>query len=63
MVLLAIFLTTTVGCIGVQGGSDVVKPEQTLGQELIDLKKAKEDGAITNKEYEKLKKKLLDQYE
>ncbi|MFQ5587715.1 MAG: hypothetical protein ACE5F7_02655 [Nitrospiria bacterium] len=32
--------------------------EQTLGQELIDLIKAKEAGAISNQEYEDLKVKL-----
>jgi len=63
MILLTAFMAANVGCIGLQGGSDVVKPEQTLGQELIDLNKAKEEGAITNEEYEKLKKKLMDKYE
>jgi len=32
----------------------------TAGQQLIDLNKAKEAGAITDEEYEAAKKKLLD---
>ena len=32
----------------------------TAGQQLIDLNKAKEAGAITDEEYEVAKKKLLD---
>ncbi len=33
----------------------------TLGQELQDLDKAYKDGIITEKEYEKAKKKLIEQ--
>ena len=32
----------------------------TLGQELLDLKKAYKDGIITEKEYEKAKKALIE---
>ena len=32
----------------------------TKGQELIDLKKALDEGALTPQEYEKLKKEILD---
>ena len=56
------FIASLVGCMGVQGGTEQIKEEQTLGQELIDLKKAQEEGAITNEEYEKLKKQLMDKY-
>ena len=63
LILLLAFLVVNAGCIGLQGGSDIVKSEQSLGQELIDLKKAQENGAITPEEYEKLKKKLMDKYE
>ena len=34
--------------------------ESTRGQELIDLKKAKDQGAITEEEYQAQKKKVLD---
>ena len=33
----------------------------TLGQELQDLEKAYKDGVITEKEYEKAKKRLIEQ--
>jgi PBP1b-binding outer membrane lipoprotein LpoB len=50
------------GCVGLQlgGGSktDVQKP--TIGQQLIDLKKAKDTGAITDSEYQAQKAKVLD---
>jgi hypothetical protein len=48
------------------GGKTDVKSESstvttTLGQELQDLDKAYKDGIITKKEYDKAKKKLLEQ--
>ena len=49
------------GCLALQvGGGD--KPEAhkaTVGQQLIDLKSAKDTGAITESEYEAQKAKLL----
>jgi hypothetical protein len=39
--------------------SSVVRP--TRGQELIDLKKAKDQGAITEEEFEAQKKKIMEQ--
>ena len=36
---------------------------QTLGQQLIDLEKAYKEGVITEKEYNKAKKNLLEKYE
>jgi hypothetical protein len=62
-ILLAIFFVTITGCIGIQGGGDQGKAEATLGQELIDLKKAKDEGAITHEEYKEFKKKLTRFYE
>ncbi len=62
MVVVGLYL---VGCCG--GGSKetvVVPPSQsttTLGKELQDLDEAYKKGAITQDEYEKAKKKLLDQ--
>ena len=40
--------------------SEPVTVTTTLGQELLDLKKAYEDGIITEKEYEKAKKALIE---
>ncbi len=59
----AFFLISTIGCIGIQGGSDQGQNEPTLGQQLIDLKKARDDDAITNEEYKELKRKLVFYYE
>ena len=47
------------------GGKTDVKSESstvttTLGQELLDLDKAYKDGIITQKEYEKTKKRLIE---
>ena len=63
IVLVVFFLTATLsGCaIGTKGSTSTENP--TLGQELIDLKKAKDSGAISTEEYEKLKEKLKKSYE
>ncbi len=56
--LSAIVLFT--GCLALQVGGD--KPEgrkATLGQQLTDLKAARDSGAITEAEYEHQKAKLL----
>ena len=49
------------GCVGFSAGggtkTEVHKP--TLGQQLIDLQKAKDSGAITDMEYQAQKAKLL----
>lgn len=62
-IICAILLVAVIGCIGIQGGGDQGQTEPTLGQQLIDLKKARDDEAITNEEYRKLKKKLVFYYE
>jgi hypothetical protein len=43
------------------GGNEVVRPtvSVSVGQQLIDLKKARESGALTEKEYESQKAKLI----
>tara|TARA_R110002110_G_C13470513_1_gene720857 strand:- start:98564 stop:98770 length:207 start_codon:yes stop_codon:yes gene_type:complete len=44
------------------GGSDTtttVQTTETQGQQLMDLKEAYDKGVITEKEYEKTKKKIL----
>ena len=63
IITLGLFLSTVIGCIGIQGGSDQDRTEPTLGQQLIDLKKAKDEEAITHDEYTALKKKLVFYYE
>lgn len=62
--LILMFLSATAcGCLG--GGNGKTKVETTtttLGQELTDLQKAHESGAIDDKQYEKAKKELLKKY-
>jgi hypothetical protein len=50
------------GCLGVQTAPDSVTTSQlpTLGQQLVDLKKAKDAGAITDSEYQVQRAKLLE---
>ncbi len=57
--LSAIVLFT--GCLALQvGGRDKTDARKTtLGQQLIDLKSARDSGAITEAEYEHQKNKLL----
>jgi hypothetical protein len=52
------------GCAWSIGGSDScpasVSAKPTKGQELMDLKKAHETGAISAEEYERARQKLLE---
>jgi hypothetical protein len=50
------------GCVIAMGNRDLGKPratQATLGQQLIDLKKARDADAMTEAEYEKEKQRLL----
>ena len=62
LVLAVLMCANYVGCSG--GKTDVtsepVTITTTLGQELLDLDKAYKDGIITQKEYEKAKKSLIE---
>ncbi len=61
-IALVVFLISAVCLTSCGGGGTKTSIEQsnkTLGQELIDLQKAHESGAITEKEYKAAKKKLL----
>jgi len=60
MIILILFGAGLAGCGGGEGGE--VKSQittTTVGQELMDLESAYKKGAITEKEYEKAKKKIL----
>ena len=48
-----------VGCVATIGNKEAKGGNVTLGQQLIDLQKAKEAGAINEAEYEAQKAKLL----
>jgi len=51
---LAILLT---GCGGPEG---LTTTSVSIGQQLIDLKNARDSGAISEKEYEKAREKIID---
>jgi hypothetical protein len=51
------------GCGGGGAETEIKQaPQTTLGQELLDLDKARETGAISDEEYEKLKKEIIKKY-
>jgi hypothetical protein len=64
-ILLLVGLSATTlltGCLGLQLGGGTTKTEgkrPTTGQELVDLKQAKDSGAITDAEYQTQKARLL----
>jgi hypothetical protein len=47
------------GCIAIGTGPTSKHTNATLGQQLVDLKTARDNGAITEAEYEAQKTKLL----
>lgn len=49
------------GCLGLSlgGGKKTVTNNPTLGQQLVDLKTARDAGALTEQQYEDQKAKLL----
>jgi Trk-type K+ transport system membrane component len=60
--LLVSLLAISSGCSwSVGGGHKTVTMQPTTGQQLIDLQKAKDSGAITDSEYQAEKAKLLAQ--
>ena len=61
IVVLLLLVLLCSGC-AIGSGKTEVK-ETTLGQELIELKEARDKGAITGSEYEELKEKLKKSYE
>ena len=63
ILLVLALLTTMVSCIAVGSGSKKVDNQPTLGQQLIDLKKARGEGAISAQEYAELREKLKKSYD
>lgn len=47
------------GCVASYKGSQPPPQTTTLGQELIDLKKARDEGAMTDEEYTEQKTRML----
>ena len=56
-------MTLFTGCLGLSvGGGTTTKPQMaTVGQQLVDLQKAKDAGAIDDAEFQAQKAKLLAQ--
>ncbi len=54
-------ITLFTGCVGLQlgGGTKTAYQKPTIGQQLMDLQKAKDSGAITDAEYQVQKARLL----
>ena len=44
-------------------GNDITEINATTGQELVDLKHALDSGAITQEEYDELRKKIMERYD
>ena len=63
VLLVLVLLPTMVSCIAVGSGGKKVSNQPTLGQQLIDLKKAQDEGAISNQEYAELREKLKRTYD
>jgi hypothetical protein len=63
ILILVGLLLTSFGMSGCGGKKTTVQAQTTtLGQELTDLQKAYEQGIITEKEYNKLKKEIMEKY-
>jgi hypothetical protein len=58
IILIMLLITSLASCIAVGSGGEKINNQPTLGQQLIDLQKAKNEGAISQEEYGELKDKL-----
>ena len=63
VIVVLLLFTTIVSCIAVGSGGKKVENKTTLGQQLIDLQKARDEGAISAQEYDELKEKLKKFYD
>lgn len=58
--VLAVFVASFfTGCLAMSGGSKTTVSQPTVGQQLLDLQKARDAGAISPEEYQAQKSKLL----
>ena len=53
-----ILVSTMLSCIAVGTGGKKIEQQPTLSQELLDLKTAKDEGAISDQEYNEMKEQL-----
>ena len=60
---LAVLVSVLSGCVIAMGNRDLgqPRPAPTLGQELTDLKKARDAGAIGEDEYQSQKKRIIEE--
>lgn len=63
VLLITVIMTSMVSCMAIGTGGKKVNNNPTLGQELIDLQKARDESAISQQEYDDLKKKLKEAYQ
>jgi len=61
--LIIVLMFTMVSCIAVGSGGKKVENQPTLGQQLIDLQKARDEKAISKQEYAELREKLKKAYD
>ena len=60
LLIQAAAVAALVACAGCRSSaSATVKPAGSAGQQLMDLKKARDSGLITDKEYERMRKKIV----
>jgi len=57
-IFVMILVSTLVSCLAVGTGGKKIEQQPTLGQELLDLKKAKDEDAISDQEYNEMKEIL-----
>ena len=57
-IFVMILVSTLVSCIALGSGGKKIEQQPTLGQELLDLKKAKDEDAISDQEYNEMKEIL-----
>jgi hypothetical protein len=60
-----VLVTCLTAMLAACGGNEVVRPavNVSVGQQLIDLKKARDAGALSAREYEYQRKRLIDSVE
>jgi len=65
MTRLAVATLCSIAMLAGCGGNEVVRPtvNVSVGQQLIDLKKAHAAGALSDKEYERQRRQLIDNVE
>ena len=61
--LVLVLAISLVSCIAVGSGGKKIENKTTLGQQLIDLQKARDEGAVSAQEYAELREKLKKSYD